>query len=209
MDREQRGSMILTFLEVNFHGGVASFTETGGLLSEVPFEKNSVLLYHPNLPKELEEKIKFNNDHSHIPGVVKIIVVHDYNFKGMEPSDISEKISEVVGILESKYKVPVTLVNLSNSLVLNIFLPMTTLNNEEINDFCETFTNHIPSLVRGILILSDESKYPFSNEGAYRVESRELKSMEPEREVITNDAITDIKIALSGDVDVNDIIERL
>lgn len=211
MDKEQRGSMILTFLEVNFPGGIAAFTETGGLISEIPFEENGVLLYHPQMPQSLIEKIEGNNDRSHMPGAVKIFVVHDYNFKGMEPSEIGEKLQEVMEILGSRYKIPMMLVNLSNSLVFNIILPMTVLNHEEINDFCETFTDHIPSLVRGILILNDGSKYPFSNEGTYRVDTqqRELKSMESERGVITQDAITDLKIALSDDLDVNDIIERL
>jgi hypothetical protein len=194
---------------VNFPGGAAAFTETGGLVCEVPFEENGILLYHPNIPKEFEEKITDYNERYHMPGAVKIYIVHDYNFKGMESSEIAEKITEVVDIIGARFKVSMILVSLANPLVLNVLVPSSVLTNEEIKDICDTFRSHIPNLIRGILTLSDGRKFPFSDEETYLVRNEEVKSTEPDRGVITDDAITDLKIALSGDLDVNDIIERL
>lgn len=214
MDKEQRGSMILTFLEVNFPGGVAAFTESNGMVSHVPFKEDTVLIYHPNLPQSLIEKIADNNDRNHMPGSITILVVHDYNFKGMSPIEVKEKIIEAIAIIGPQYKIEKILADVSNPLVFHVLI-FSDLNEYVINDICQTLTEHIPGIVRGLLSTASGKMFPFNQEATYRIEDDLIAIKPPNQkvtqpdQVIDNDAINDLKIALSGNLDVNDIINML
>jgi len=199
MDNNQLGSLALNFLEVFFEGGVESFTEQGGRLSNVPFDGDSLLIYHPEMPESFAQTIEKHN----VKSEVKFIIVTDLNFPVDNPLDSIKQMYDVGESIRIAYNIPIILYNPLNPLVLVITIPFAELSRDEIQEIANTFSSKVPGITRGCLVIGHE-KYPFSSCGVYEVEKKMI--LEPDRCVITDDTITDIKITLAGINSVEDFL---
>lgn len=201
MDNNQLGSMALSFLEAFFEGGVERFTEQGGVLSNVPFDDNTILIYHPDMSDSFIQAVEEHNEKS----LVKFTIVNDFNFSDSDPIEAFKQLYEIGEDIRIKYEIPIVLYNPLNPLVLVISIPFANLSNEEIQEIAAIFSSKIPGITRGCLIVGDE-KYPFSSSGVYEVVKK--ITLEPNRAVITQDVITDIRITMAGVNSVEDFLDK-
>jgi hypothetical protein len=199
MDNIHIGTMVLNFVSVFYKGGVESFTDHGGIISSVPFDDSSILIYHPDMPEYFEKAIEKQNNKSEI----KLVIVTDLNFSGTDPFNSIKLLYDVGESIRLEYDIPVILYNPLNPLVLMISIPFADLSRDDIQAIAETFSSKVPGIIRGCLSVGHD-KYPFSSGGVYEVEKKMI--LEPDRCVITDDTITDLKITLAGINSVEDFL---
>jgi hypothetical protein len=210
MDNNQLGSMALSFLEAFFEGGVERFTEQGGVLSNVPFDDNTILIYHPDMSDMSDSFIQAIEEHNK-KSLVKFTIVNDFNFCDSDPIEAIKQLYEIGEDIRIKFDIPIILYNPLNPLVLVISIPVASLSNEEIQEIAAIFSSKIPGITRGCLIVGDE-KYPFSSSGVYEVVKK--ITLEPDRvnitgDALTEDAITNLKIDLALISNVDDFINMM
>jgi hypothetical protein len=197
MDSNQFGSSILIFIENNFPGGLAEFTQQGGLVCGSPFDSNTVLIYHPEMPQQFLECISpFNRDD------VKFLVVKDVNFLGMSAREIIAQLYSAADMIKDKYQIPIILFNPLSPLMLIISIPLATLSSKIIIDIVNIFSSKVEGVIRGCINIEDVM-YEFSSS------KQSIPKMEPERGVITEKTVADIKTTLANDMDVLEFIKML
>jgi hypothetical protein len=205
MDHNLLGSMALTFIEAFYPGGAESFTEQGGIISSVPFDGNSLLLYLPNMPSAFRESITKHNAHSE----VKFVIVKDFNFPNMDVMESIKLLYKVGEEICMEYDIPTILYNPLNPLCLIILIPFSRLSHEEIQQIADKFSSCVPGILRGCLSVGQEH-FPFSSSDlladVYEVISSNRVVMEPDRADITDDAITNLKIDLASVTCVEDFL---
>lgn len=206
MDVNILGNLLMTYIEVSYKGGVQQFTEDGGLISVVPFAENAALIYLKNPPEYFVEAIEEFNKRNNC----QVKIATDLNFENESKTDVLLALSEVFKDLAEKFSLTQIMVNPSNSLVLYINIPDVDLSEEEITEITSILVSRLRSLVRGVLIVKDES-YPFDQVGV----SKAIPNAEytPEtvthEQAITEDHITDLKIALANAETIDDILNMM
>jgi hypothetical protein len=201
MDNNQLSSMALIFIKTYFEGGTKSFSEEGGILSSVPFDSDAILIYLPDMPEYFVQAIENHNSLSD----VKFIIVNDLNFAGIDPMDSIKQLYEVGESIRVKFSLPMVVYNPLNPLVLMILIPEATLSREDIHAIAEIFSLNVPGIIRGCLTVGQDN-YPFSSSEIFEVEKKVI--LEPDRAVITQDTITNIKITLAGVNSVEDFLNK-
>jgi len=204
------GYIVMLFVQNRFPGGAVAFTEQGGAICLIPFKKDSVLLYHPEMPESFVKEIDIFNAESGID----ISIAEDLNFKDTSMEEVMPVLSSVAKDIIAKYDLPGILFNPVNPLVLFISIPSVILTEEIVRDIIDAFSTRVPSIVRAVLMVGDLF-FPFSSSEAYAVPSLAqnvplelLQENGRERQAITNDIITDLKIDLEC-MDVNDFINKM
>jgi hypothetical protein len=201
MDNNKIGFMALVFIRTYFEGGTESFSDEGGLVSFVPFDSDSILIYHPDMPEYFVQAIENHNSKSD----AKFIIVPDLNFAGIDPMDSIKQLNDVGESVRAKFDIPMIVYNPLNPLVLMILIPEATLSREDIHAIAEIFSLNVPGVIRGCLTVGQDN-YPFSSSEIFEVEKK--ITLEPDRAVITQDVITDIKITLSEVNSVEDFLNK-
>lgn len=202
MDINMFGHLLMTYIEVSYHGGVQQFTEDGGLLSVIPFAENTALIYLKDPSEEFLSAIdEFNYRHNS-----QVKFASDLNFETESKVEVLTLLADVLKDIAERFSLNQILVNPSNSLVLYITLPEVKLSEEDISEISSILVSRLTSLVRGILIVNNEL-YPFSQEGVNKV----LPKPEPitHDQDITEDHITDLKIALGKAETVEDFLNMI
>ena len=210
MDNNQIGFVMLSFVQTHFPGGLREFKNKGGLMSVVPFKDDNILLYLPEMPAEFREAIEVLNNES----ALTVHIVDDLNFKGLHPAKVQRILLELAKEVTEKYDLPSMLFSINNPLVFQIRIPGAVLSKEVVQEIAEMFSEKLPSIARGLIIVGDDI-FPFSSNKVYEVteESKEdltsYKPVEPERKPITDETLTDLKILLGTSKDVMDFINQL
>lgn len=204
MDRNILGYHLLNILQTKFPGGTEAFTSEGGFIQDVPFDKNSVYLYHPNIPVSFRRVIEeFNDDND-----INIIIVETCNFENHNPITTIRSLQVIGNTLQEKYNLKVLLYNPLSPITLVINIPYDALSMEMIEDMSQTFLSKMPELIRGVIVTGYDV-FPFSRETETIKTPLPKVILEPERTDITKEAITDLKITLANDLDVMDFIKML
>lgn len=200
MDANVIGSIVTTFIHSCYPGGSVKFSDDGGMVAHLPGDDEyHVVLFVPDMPDVFKEAIDiFNNK-----GVVRIKVVTEVNFKDCSPNEAFGRINSVVHSLSKEYDIPL-LVNPTNPLLLTVLIPSDIEDVEVLEDIKDRLI-HIDGLLRACLIVNGEAHLI---QGEVVNDTPKI-SLEPDRRKITDEDITDLRIILSGDVDVNDIINSL
>jgi hypothetical protein len=198
MDSNQFGSSILIFIETNFPGGLVGFTQQGGLVCASPFDSDSILIYHPEMPEQFVECINAFNSNDNI----KFIVLDDINFPGVDPKTIMTQLYGAGNEIKDRYQIPVVLFNPMCPLLLMISIPLVTLSVDIISDILNIFSSKVDGVVRGCLNVGGVP-YLFSSS------KESIPKTEPERGDITAKTVADIKATLANDLDVLEFIKML
>lgn len=207
MDQNILGNMLMTYVEVAYKGGVQQFLEDGGLISTVPFGDNSALIYLKDPPEYFVEAIEELNERNNW----QIKFASDLNFDGEEIADVLKDLADVLKDLAERFSLNQILVNPGNRLVLYITIPGVSMSEEEISEVTSILIARMPSLVRGVLIVNNEP-YPFDNSGVgmiVKVEKETIREPISNDKTITEDSITDLKIALGRAETVEDFLNMI
>lgn len=213
MDKNILGYIVLSFIDSTYPGGAEKFTEEGGLICVVPFLKNDVLIYSPQMPLEFERAINQMNERSNIT----ITVTDILNFEGRTPVEIIPCILNAVKEIAIKYKIEEVLVNPTNPLMLSITIPLKKdLDKYIVEDIIKIFNTEVPNLFRSLLTIGG-IHYPFSRDGLIEeLSESELKTTTSLPEIIDttelsipDEEIDQLKEILNQDMDVLDFLEEL
>lgn len=207
MDKNILGSVLLSFIQAKYPGGNDSFVNDGGLISIVPFKEDTALIYVPHLTKEFENDIEQLNNH----GIIHLIYTNNLNFKNQTPSDILPILMDTCKDISEKYSLTGILLNPTNPLILFITIPFAILSDDIAEDIIRIFVTRIPSISRGVLIIS-ENIYPFSEEGALdelKTTTDKIPKVYHDTETIPDESIEKLKDILNKDMDVIEFLEQI
>lgn len=204
MNPQHLGDAILNLIETKYPGGSEAFISNGGCVCPLPISHICLIYSSMELPKSFISEIEKINETSDI----KFEVVHDINFEGLSLSTIyAGVLSATVQITEDLGIEPI-LFNLSSPIVMFISVP-DTVPETDMENIAEIFMNNLPNLKRGIII-NNKCAYPFGPEDPLDNDTQILANENSIRtEMIDKDYITDLKITLSQDCDVLDLIKKL
>jgi hypothetical protein len=208
MDPNMLGHMLMTFIEVSYKGGLQQFTEDGGLISSIPFGDNTALIYLKDPPDDFVAAIEEFNERRGC----QVKFASDFNFENENTSDVIHKLSDALKDIAERFSIRHVLVNPANSLVLYINFPEADLSEEDISEISSILVSRIKSLVRGVLTINGEH-YPFDNSGVGKItkeeDSIDFEPIESNKQAITEDSITDLKIALGNAQTVEDFLKMI
>ena len=205
MDPNIIGNLITLFIDAHFPGGTAEFTEQGGIASYSPGHvKDAVVIWHPDLPDSFLDDIEHHNQISSI----QIVISNGYNFMNMSRSQIIDMLSGVVEGICKKYNVKNMVFNPMNPLVFFATIPDMTLDQTVIDMIVKDLSDNIPEVIRGVLYVNNRH-HIFGSQEQYVRKTKKRVQLEEARGNITEDTLTDLKILLSNDCDVNDFINNL
>lgn len=196
MDSNELGSSVLIFIETNFPGGIAEFTQQGGVVSG-SVNEDVILIYHPDMPEKFAACLRAFNDENDI----KFLIVDKVNFSGMSPQVIMDSLYEVTEGIKSTYHIEVILFNMMNPLMLFVSIPFATISDEVLEDIISSLSM-VKGVVRGCVVIGGVM-HEFSTS------DKPAPVKEPERGAITDKTVEDIKATLANDLDVLEFIKML
>ena len=201
MDENIIAHSIFILIENNFQGGLASFKKEGGFISSVPNEViTTFVIYHPDIPETFVSAVRDVNN----KGEIQIMLTDTLNFNGQSMTIVLERLDDSIHSIMEKFNLMAVLANPFNPLTMIIRIPEKEFKNDEIDEIIDIINSNIEGIHLGCIIAADKV-YRFSSN---KVITPTIQK-EPERVSITDDAITDLKILLSGDKDVMDIINNM
>jgi hypothetical protein len=206
MDQYNLGYVLINLIQAEYPGGMMQFTHDGGMIGVVPVE-DTCLIYLPELPEKFKERIDLVNE----TGNLNIQIVTDLNFEDMEGAEINAALNEALVAVREQFSLNCLLIN-PGRLILMITIPNVSYPMTDLETIAGIILSKVPNIKRG-LIICDKEILPFASMHTTTPTVKDIPVIAVEKanriEAITPDVITDLRILLNQDMDVNDIIKNL
>lgn len=183
-------TLVLGLIQTFHKGGLKSFSEEEGKITALPGMKETVMVYHPNIPESLRQKLTEAEKTIH----VKFMFIDDLNWEGMTAEEAARTVQDRLYPVLSDYNVDVY-VDMSP---LNINL-MLSKNNPDLVAAIRRTLPKIKGFIRGSIIYDGKLEWVHKIPGETFNEACFDKPAVGESHVITKDDLTDLHIQLETD----------
>jgi hypothetical protein len=199
MDKNELTRLIYQYINAKYSKGYTRFKNEGGYFIVDPIIDDQILIYHPDLPKELiDELSRFSSP--------SFKYINSINFKNLSEKEIEEQIWDATLEIQKKFGIKSIIYEYRNKIALFVSINDKGLTGEIIKSISTTLLSIIPQLKQGYIIYEEEI-FPFGNFDTKR--SSVIERINGRERPINHDDVLNTIIAINQEKDVLDIIDIL
>lgn len=192
---------IAAIIHINYEGGMGQFRQDGGILEAVATEPPKIIICHPDMPQRLSNALVLLGKNID----VEVIISSKYNLAGLDPVEVQRGLDNVVfDTLFSKGKQLLCQV----SACCLVFLAMEEIDEETIAQIQSSIKKHLPNVYRCLIAGANMRKFlELEPDPVTKVSS--VSDSAHLNHPICEDDINNLRITLSTNIDVLDVIKNL